>query len=75
MLEINKQVKWSRRGSNHPTLDKCEATVKTWRVVRAEIFTTEYDLHHSVTKVAGRYVHIYEYLREKLGDRLNINIV
>lgn len=78
-LETAEPVTWDRRPDDHPTLDRVEAVIKTWQIVRVTVNVRQYDLTASRTNLGAprdpRYVPTYDYLRSRLGDKLQINIV
>lgn len=41
-LETNQEVDWRRRAHAHTSLDVCEATIKTWRIVAIEVAECSY---------------------------------
>ena len=45
-LETNEDVVWLRRKESHNTLDKCEALINNWHVIKITLYTTRYDLDH-----------------------------
>jgi len=74
-LETEEVIDWKRRADSHRTLDLCEATIKTWQIAHVTIYTTEYEIGHSVVRVDSKYIKIYPYLQERLGDRLEIVVI
>lgn len=77
VVEMNTSdtVVWRRRAENHNTLDVCEAVIKTWSVRYVTVYTTSFNLKSSSIKVDGRYISTFAYLREQLGDCLNVVVV
>ena len=73
-MTTTEDLNWIRRDEGHNSLDKCEATIKTWNIVKVIAFTTEYNFKNSVIKVNGSYVNTFEYLTQELGDKLEIVI-
>jgi hypothetical protein len=71
-LETDEPVNWIRRSETHSSLDKCEATIKTWSIVRVTVYITEYAAKNAAHKVNGKYVNSVEFLKAELGDKLNI---
>lgn len=74
-LETTEDVRWNRRPDTHTSLDKCEATIKTWQVVHITAYVRRSDLTASHSKINGRYIPTYDYLREQLGDRLTVVVL
>lgn len=74
-LESNESLHWFYRPACHNTLDVAEAKVRTWNIVRVVVYATAFDTRASVVMIGGKWVKLYSYLREQLGDMLHIVVV
>ncbi len=78
-LETDDPIRWSHRPEDHPTLDQCEATIRSWRIISVTVYARAYDLKHGMsnlgTRREPRYVRAYEHLQEVFGDLLTIVVV
>ena len=82
IVEMDAVVKgWSRRPEDHNTLDKCEATITEWTVIKVTIYVEQYYLSHTRDKQSpyndkGEHSRLLiERLQDEFGEKLHIVIV
>lgn len=71
-LETDEAITWRRRDEGHGSLDQCEATIRSWRVVGAEIGRSEHA--DASYKIDGRYLRVSEIVAA-IGEHCPVTIV
>ena len=67
------ETRWMHR-ENSTSLDVVEAVVDEWQIINVTVYATGYQVRKALVKIDGRYVNPFEFLKERLGDKLTVII-